>query len=212
MMAELRKAPPAGTPVCCALLGGLEEHSGIYIGRGTVAELHGDGFVQRVSLSEFLNGTYGPSPRSGLRIHAACDKASGCPLASPEVAARTRRVTPAKGKKKPLSYDVLYHNCHRFTAGCVSGRFGGGRHGVSTASRLLEVVSQCLNNGRPVVWRPVNASTPGFEYAPTPGKIVFKTALEIGKEELFGTAGNLLDLAVALHAGPPLLELGAGEG
>lgn len=174
----LRREPPAGTPLKCALAGGMVAdlaHSGVYLGGGTVAELDGDGRVQAVALSEFLNGAAGARDwaalRSGFRIYAACDRGSGRPVGGADVAERARRATAGTSLAPATRrYQWLRNNCHRFTAECVDGNWDAGKGGTWRIGRLEEVVSRCLNGGRDITWRPVDFTTPGFTYSPTPGK------------------------------------------
>ena len=167
----LMEEPPPGTPLMCEL-GVLFEHSGVYLGNGRVAELRGDGALLSVSLWDFLvNG-----PRTGTRIFAACDAASGRPLGIPRVADNAKCFL----KKYPtLDYHILERNCHRFTAGCVwwnpqkrrphRGPLRAPARGNFMFERLEEVISACLNDGRAVTWNWIPGMTPGFRYETIPG-------------------------------------------
>lgn len=192
--AVLHKAPPPGTPLKCALAGGLlaeAAHSGVYLGGGCVAELRGDGVLAAVTLSAFLNGVAGEwdlaALRTGFRIYAACDAASGRTVASAAAAERARRIAGGAASIRRVHYDWRERNCHRFTAGCVTGRFGGdGTGGMWMLDRLEAVIAQSLNGGRPIVWRAVSPGTPGFRYAPTLGKQLQKRLLADGALGLLG--------------------------
>lgn len=184
---ELQTAPPPGTPLKCALAGGMVAelaHSGVYLGGGRVAELRGDGAALAVPLPDFLNGPAGEwnpaALRTGFRIHAACDAESGTPLASAAGAAKARELTDGRRGGLRLEYDLLGWNCHRFTAGCLAGQFGGLDGGTWMLERLEGVISQLLNGGRMVCWRAVDPATPGFRYAATPGKHLQRWGLVAG--------------------------------
>lgn len=184
---ELQTAPPPGTPLKCALAGGMVAqlaHTGIHLGKGRVAELRGDGTVVAVSLPDFLNGPSGDwNPavlRTGFRIHAACDAKTGTPLASATAEAKARELTLTRRGRLRLEYDLLGWNCHRFTAGCLAGDFASLDGGTWMLDRLESIISHLLNRGRPICWRAVSPSTPGFRYAATPGKHLQRLGLVAG--------------------------------
>lgn len=93
--------PKLGAVVCCGL-GGVLDHTGIYIGDNTIVELAGNGLVKAVSMQRFL------SERSGDNIFIACDSARH-PLVNEDV---------AKSAIDQIyhyhEYDVIKNNCHRF--------------------------------------------------------------------------------------------------
>lgn len=184
---ELQTAPPPGTPLKCALAGGMVAqlaHTGIHLGKGRVAELRGDGAVVAVSLPDFLNGPSGDwnpaALRTGFRIHAACDAETGTPLASATAEAKARELTLARRGRLCLEYDLLGWNCHRFTAGCLAGDFGTLDGGTWMLDRLEAIISKCLNRGRPICWRAVSPAAPSFRYAATPGKHLQRLGLAAG--------------------------------
>lgn len=144
--------PLPGTPLLVNLALAIE-HSGICLGGGEVAELHGSGRLRRVSFAAFRDGGDGAAARTGAFIYAACDRATGRVLGS-EGAARTAR-TAVEGMKR-LDYDILFNNCHLFTATCLlESTPGKWASGIFTVAGLEEVVAARLNAGRPVAWRPV---------------------------------------------------------
>ena len=184
---ELQTAPPPGTPLKCALAGGMVAqlaHTGIHLGKGRVADLRGDGTVVAVSLPDFLNGPSGDwnpaALRTGFRIHAACDAETGTPLASATAEAKARELTLTRRGRLRLEYDLLGWNCHRFTAGCLAGDFASLDGGTWMLDRLESIISHLLNRGRPICWRAVSPSTPGFRYAVTPGKHLQRLGLVAG--------------------------------
>ncbi len=192
-------APPPGTPLKCALAGGFVAdlaHSGVYLGDGAIAELDGGGVIKAVSVSEFLNGACGEWEvavlRTGFRVYAACDRKSGEPLASPDVAAAARAAIEKAGRTK-RQYDLLLNNCHRFTTQCVER--GGGESntngedgGIWMLERLEEAVSRVLNQGSPICWRPISPLADGFRYAVTQGKRIQHHLLQEGTMALLACA------------------------
>ena len=152
--------PPPGTPLLVDLFG-VVEHSGIYLGHGTVAELYGDDLMREVSLSEFLTGSTngGRSVRTGAHIFAACDKASGGVLwsrvAEDNARAFIRRIRTVK-------YRLLRNNCHLFSISCISGKFNPGLSiaeglhlGGMSVGVLTAAIGHFMNYGKEAVWRPV---------------------------------------------------------
>ena len=172
---RLIDAPRAGTPLLVSL-GGVAEHSGVFLGRSRVAELNGCGDLMDVSLSEFVNGREGDSTnmRWGTRIFAACDEATGTPLTSLGIARQARGLIKRIGQVK---YNLFGNNCHLFTASCIRGELSDGlslvdwiKDGTFSIDRLEEVVSTFLNGGRPIAWLGVRGPTRFFNYALTASK------------------------------------------
>lgn len=199
---ELQTAPPPGTPLKCALAGGLVPalvHTGVYLGYGRVAELRGDGQVLAVTLSDFLNGPSGDwnpaAIRTGFRIHAAGDAETGTPLASDTAAAKASELTLARRGRLCLEYDLLGWNCHRFTAGCLAGDFGSLDGGTWMLDRLEAIMSNLLNRGRSICWHAVSPAAPGFRYATTPGKNLQRAGL------MAGVVGGLAALGIGIRHG-----------
>ena len=152
--------PPPGTPLLVDLFG-VVEHSGIYLGHGTVAELYGDDLMREVSLSEFLTGSTngGRSVRTGAHVFAACDKATGDILwsrvAEDNARAFIRRIRTVK-------YRLLRNNCHLFSISCISGKFNSGLSiaeglhlGGMSVGVLTAAIGHFMNYGKEAVWRPV---------------------------------------------------------
>lgn len=158
--------PLPGTPLLVNLAVAIE-HSGIYLGNGDVAELHGSGNLRKVSLESFRDGGDDSAVRTGAFIYAACDKLTGRPLES--VGAAAMALT-AVGNAKKLSYNILFNNCHLFVATCLlKSTLGKWSSGVFTIAGLEEVISARLNQGRPVVWIPIRQYDDGLKILP--GKI-----------------------------------------
>lgn len=170
-------APEAGTPLLVSLARGGAEHSGVYLGDGSVAELSGDGRLQEVSLSEFLNGQdvgAADNFRSGTRIFAACDDATAKPLSVLQVAEAARRLIRHIGR---VDYNLFGNNCHMFTASCVFGTLleklsavDWLKDGTFSIERLEETIRHRMNHGLQIAWLGVRGPTPQFNYALTAEK------------------------------------------
>jgi len=96
------------------------EHSGVYLGDGKIAELHGSGEISEVSFEQFRVGRDSDKMkiRSGDRIYAACSLSESgrfAPLCDAETAEVARKYV-----RNNVSYNLLVNNCHLFSASCVS--------------------------------------------------------------------------------------------
>ena len=101
--------PEIGAIVCCGL-GGILDHTGIYIGDNTIVELSGNGLVKAISMNRFI------AERSGKQIFIACDSLEQ-PLVSVSAAQKaTEQVF------NYYEYDVINNNCHRFIWECFTQR------------------------------------------------------------------------------------------
>lgn len=105
------------------------DHSGIYLGYGNVAELDGSGKIMARSFEDFIKGDR--TVRNGKNIDVATD-CSGNVLAKPEIARR------AIGSLCQIrNYKLAEENCHKFTAGCITGNF---RTHTTFFSELEEII------------------------------------------------------------------------
>ncbi len=107
--------PIPGSVVYCDLTFGFTEHSGIYLGNGRIAHLNGKGLIESVDKEAFLDGTTGVS----ILVSSRNSK----PVGSQQVANRARAML---GKRR--SYNMIFDNCHQFTAGCLTGDFNNGNN------------------------------------------------------------------------------------
>lgn len=167
---RLIDAPRAGTPLLVELAE-MVEHSGVFLGRNRVAELNGNRRLLNVSLSAFLNGQPDSkvNMRWGTRVFAACDAESGSPLSSPKIARTARTFISQVGE---TDYNLFRNNCHLFTASCVSGILRDGlswmdwiKDGTFSIARLEDMISQVMNEGRPIAWIGVREPSRSFNYA-----------------------------------------------
>lgn len=99
----------------------VAEHTGVYVGDGSVVELYGDGSINLISIKDFLNGGYKNndiSPRTGINIYAATY--SGKCIASKRVAERALNLKN-KFTGKKIDYHLFKNNCHMFSGYCFFG-------------------------------------------------------------------------------------------
>jgi len=108
--------PAIGSVLYCDIIFGLVSHSGIYIGENTIIHLDGDGTVTTATPNEFLDRLEGIN--TAMSIYVSCNGTA--PTGAKEVVLRALKTL---GDKR--DYNILFDNCHQFTAGCLSGDFEG---------------------------------------------------------------------------------------
>lgn len=104
--------PKIGSVVYCDLA--IAEHSGIYIGDNLIVHLDGSGEIQQVSPSEFLNRLGGFN--QAMSIYVSCHDTA--PVGMESIANQAKKMI---GKSR--NYNLIFDNCHQFTAGCITGSF-----------------------------------------------------------------------------------------
>ena len=98
--------PRIGAVVCCGI-GGVLDHTGIWIGDDTIVELGGNGLIKPVSPARFTQD------RSGKDIFIACDS-TATPLVSELAAQRAiERIY------QYCDYHLIENNCHQFVWQCI---------------------------------------------------------------------------------------------
>lgn len=117
-----------GAIVFCELIKGVE-HSGIYIGKGDIVELNGDGLIRKVSPVTFYSDS---QYRTGTDIYTFTDL-SGKLLCSNKIAKRAKEKIGTK-----VNYNVALNNCHKFTAGCITGNFNNTNLSFTQLMELFE--------------------------------------------------------------------------
>lgn len=133
----------AGAILMCSLALGAAEHTGIYLGDGKVAELKGTGEIRSISLEEFISST---DVRTGRYAYAA-SKVNGDILISKEA-----EINAKNSLYEYWDYSLLTNNCHKFTAGCITGDFDN----IYVAFTLLEqLINFSLGNMLGVRWRKI---------------------------------------------------------
>lgn len=95
-------------------LGGIAEHSGVYVGNGKIVHLDGDGSIEVVSRRTFIRRLGGVNP--ALSIYVSCVDTSA---AGTEAVAKRAMAMIGRQRK----YNVILDNCHQFTSGCLTGNF-----------------------------------------------------------------------------------------
>ena len=124
-------------------LGVLLEHTGIYVGKGKIVSLNRHGQIKTETPQTFFPP--GTNPKSS-KIYVACYGKTGEVLAAKYVARNAKRKIDDKTR-----YNVLFNNCHRFTAGCITGNF---ESDVISFSQLEEVILMYIEQLRrpPSLW------------------------------------------------------------
>jgi len=129
-----------GAILMCSLAFSAAEHTGIYLGDGNVAELKGSGEVRSINIYEFINST---EVRTGVSAFAACD-INGNIFISKEA---------SKNAKSTLGdyreYNLVTNNCHKYTAGCLTGNF----ENVFVTFTLLESLIKVMFQSFFIRWR-----------------------------------------------------------
>ena len=93
---------------------GFADHSGVYVGNGQVVELSGEGFVQKVSVAEFMDT---PAPvNTAMSVYVSSHDGMG--VGSSAIA---KRALDMLGSWR--DYNLIFDNCHQFCSGCVTGNF-----------------------------------------------------------------------------------------
>lgn len=150
-----RVTPKIGSIVYCDLVT-LVEHTGVYVGEGKIAHLDGDGFIELVSPNQFLRRLGGNNP--AITIYVSCQDTNA--VGELLFAIRARAL---EGRK--TNYNVLLNNCHKFTAGCITGEFN---HNALTFSFLEFVVWSWIRRNK--MWRAWEMDNSGGLVIPTENK------------------------------------------
>jgi len=100
-----RVKPQIGAIVCCGI-GGILDHTGIWVDDDTIVEMDGQGLIKPISSKRFT------AERSGENIFIACDSNAN-PLIS-DVAARRALEQIFQCHQ----YDMINNNCHQFLWQC----------------------------------------------------------------------------------------------
>lgn len=130
---EQQVKPAVGAIVCCGI-GGVLEHSGIWIGDNTIIEVDGNGLVRALSPQRFTH------TRSGKGIFIACDSL-GTPLAS-ELAAEKA----IEQLFQVIDYHLFDNNCHQFIWQC----FQTNAQAITTFKALSINIAQLFD--RVIYW------------------------------------------------------------
>jgi hypothetical protein len=105
MSTEQIVKPKVGAIVCCGI-GGVLDHTGIWVDDDTIIELDGEGLIKPISVKRFTK------ERSGKHIFMACDSNAN-PLACGDAAKKA-----IDQIFQMREYHVLDNNCHQFVWQC----------------------------------------------------------------------------------------------
>ena len=130
---EQRVKPCIGAIVCCGV-GGVLDHTGIWVGDNTIIELDGNGLVKPVSPRRFTDD------RSGKGIFIVCDSL-GKPLSS-ELAAQNA----IEQIYQQRDYHLFDNNCHQFIWQC----FQPNAQAITTFKSLSVNIAQLFD--RVIYW------------------------------------------------------------
>jgi len=119
---------------------GIAEHSGIYLGDGQVVELSGEGIIQQVSVSEFLEVPAFVNTAMSVYVSSS----DGYAVGSESVASRARSMV---GHRR--NYNIIMDNCHQFTSGCLTGNFDNADNFLWM---LKDTARKCLGADEWRVW------------------------------------------------------------
>lgn len=105
MSTEQKTKPAIGALVCCGI-GGVLDHTGIWVDDNTIVELDGEGLIKPISVERFTK------ERSGKEVFIACDS-NGKPLALEKAAERA-----VAQIYQYRDYHLIENNCHQFIWQC----------------------------------------------------------------------------------------------
>lgn len=130
---EQRVKPQIGAIVCCGI-GGILDHTGIWVDNNTIVELDGEGLIKPISVQRFTK------ERSGKQVFIACDSTAK-PL-SYELAAQRALAQIFQVR----DYHMIDNNCHQFIWQCFNNKNGQ----VTTFKELNIKLAQFFN--RKIYW------------------------------------------------------------
>lgn len=120
--------PKVGAIVCCGI-GGVLDHTGIWVGDNTIIELDGNGLIKPVSPRRFTDD------RSGKGIFIACDS-----LARPLISESAANMAIAQIYQQ-RDYHLFDNNCHQFIWQC----FQPNAKGITTFKSLSVNIAQLFD-------------------------------------------------------------------
>jgi len=133
LVSEQSVKAQVGAIVCCGI-GGVLDHTGIWLGDNLIVELAGNGLIKAISSERFI------SERSGKQIFIACDS-KGKPLVN-EAAAKLA----SEQIYQYRDYHMIDNNCHHFIWQC----FKPNDHSLTTFKSLNERLAKYFN--RVIYW------------------------------------------------------------
>ena len=139
--------PKIGSIVRTDLVGGVIDHSGIYIGEGKIIEItekDGKGCVEVIDLYDF---TYGTSIRTGVSIYVAIDKLSKEIIFDNKVKINAEKYLGFTNK-----YELLKNNCHSFVHKCIIDEQFEVITDVWKFQHLTQSIERYMNKNRSIRW------------------------------------------------------------
>ncbi|HDR8065778.1 TPA: hypothetical protein QCY66_004757 [Bacillus cereus] len=136
----LKFEPAYGALVYTELLFGLAEHSGIYIGNKKIINLDGKGRITKVSCNQFTENI----STFNHEIYVPCYDGEVISIGFYRAGSNAEEKL-SQGRK----YNLLFDNCHQFSAGCITGDF-------ENSSNFLSFVKEDFKRalgGESIVWR-----------------------------------------------------------
>ncbi len=133
LVSEQSVMPKIGAIVCCGI-GGVLDHTGIWLGDDLIVELAGNGLIKAISSERFIK------ERSGKQIFIACDS-QGAPLVN-EAAAKLA----SEQIYQYRDYHMIDNNCHHFIWQC----FKPDDHSLTTFKSLNERLAKYFD--RVIYW------------------------------------------------------------
>ncbi len=118
--------PEVGSVVYCELLR-YGEHTGIYVGNNKIIHLDGSGKIERVSPKQFVSRLNGYNPTSTIYVSCNNFEAVGSNIVA------QKAILQLNTQRK---YNLLFNNCHRFTASCLIDNF----ESVGNSFSALEII------------------------------------------------------------------------
>ena len=109
--------PIEGSIVCCGLLGGACDHSGVYVGNGDIVHRSGGGYLEVVSPEAFLARHSGRNP--AWRIHVSCRGESA--VGNDKARNRALQAVNNHNHSEYSGYHLQKKNCHHFCQYCLTG-------------------------------------------------------------------------------------------
>lgn len=106
------KSPAIGSVVYCQL--GPVEHSGIFIGNNQIVQLNGRGQIECVSPDKFTDHITTIDPDIYIPCNIKTKEPVGYTISSGRAIDKI---------DKNRNYNLLFDNCHQFSAGCITGDF-----------------------------------------------------------------------------------------
>lgn len=101
--------PRRGSVLYCDYLNGFAEHTGIYVGKGKIVNMSGDGHIKYTTPQGFIKGK--TAPLDNIYVSCRYKRAVGT-----EAVAQLAEAVIGES----VHYDFLSNNCHGFVIACLT--------------------------------------------------------------------------------------------